>query len=118
MALSKEQIISSIDLKLEKVAVPEWGGDVFISEMSGTDRDAYEMSLLVRQGDKFVQDLSNARAKLVARCLVDEDGKRLFTEADIAALGKKSGAVLDRLDDVAKRLNGLEAKAVEDAEKK
>ena len=35
--LSKEQILKSDDLKSEIVAVPEWGGDVKVRVMTGTE---------------------------------------------------------------------------------
>jgi hypothetical protein len=47
------------------------------------------------------------RAKLLVKCLIDEAGERLFTDQDAPALGAKSGAVIDKLYDVASRLSGL-----------
>jgi hypothetical protein len=51
----------------------------------------------------------------VARCLVDEKGLRLFTDAEVSAVGAKDGTVVDRLFDVCKRLNKLDAADVEGA---
>ena len=42
MILSRDQILSVNDRKTEVVTVPEWGGDVIVSVMSGEQRDAYE----------------------------------------------------------------------------
>jgi hypothetical protein len=44
---------------------------------------------------------------------VDEDGKRVFTEAEVKALGAKSARALDRLFDTARRLSGLGDEDVE-----
>ncbi len=38
------------DLPRETVSVPEWGGEVLVRTMSGTDRDAFEASLLEKDG--------------------------------------------------------------------
>ena len=45
--LSKEAILAADDLPREKVNVPEWGGEVLVRTMSGTDRDAFEASLQI-----------------------------------------------------------------------
>lgn len=107
MALSKEQILSADDCKRRTVAVPEWGGDVLVSTMTGTARDAWEQSLLIRKNGKTEPNMENMRARLVAATLVDDEGKRLFTDDDVSALGKKSAAALERVCKVAQALNGI-----------
>jgi hypothetical protein len=52
-------------------------------------------------------DPANVRAKVVTRCVVDDDGNRLFTDADVVQLGGKSAAALERVYAVAARLSGL-----------
>ena len=49
--------------------------------------------------------------------MVDAQGQRLFSEADVAALGKKSAAALGRVYDAAARLAGLSAEDVEELTK-
>ena len=70
----------------------------------------------VQRGREVVQDTVNARAKLVVRALVDENGDRLFKDQDAGALGAKSGAVLDRLFDIVAEMSGISDTAVADAE--
>src|SRR6516162_3192004 len=91
MRLSRDDILKAADNEPEEVDVPEWGG-----------------SVLVRGGRRVV-DPANVRAKLVARCVVDDDGNRLFTDADVAELGGKSAAAMDRVYAVAARLSGMGA---------
>jgi hypothetical protein len=105
--LTFDQIISSQDLPKELVTVPEWGGDVYIATMTAGDRDAYEMSVANMQNGKMKPDMRNIRAKLVSRCLVDEDGVLICTEDKINDLSKKSSKVLDRLFDIASKINGI-----------
>lgn len=123
--LSRDAILAADDLKTQEVDVPEWGGTVLVRALSGEDRDAFEASLTMRRpvlvgpnkGQmENVPDPSNVHAKLVARSIVDENGKRVFTDADIALLGAKSSAALQRLWDVAAELSGLTDGAAEDAE--
>ena len=40
MALSKDQILSADDMGLLEVAVPEWGGRVFVRVMAVGERDS------------------------------------------------------------------------------
>lgn len=90
--LSKSAILAADDKKIITMDVPEWGGSVGIRVMSGTERDRFESEFV--GGNKSVDMV---RAKLVAKCLCDDDGERLFTEQEIPALGEKSAAVLDKL---------------------
>ncbi len=104
--LSKDAILAADDLPRETVHVPEWGGDVYVRTMSGTDRDAFETSLIAREGERDGR-MENVRARLVALTLCDESGVRLFEDREIAALGRKSARALDRVFAVAQRLNGI-----------
>ena len=101
--LTREQILAASDLKRETVNVPEWGGSVIVSTMTGLDRDAFEASV-IQDGQP---NMRNVRSKLVAACVVDEAGSRLFSMADVDALGSKSSGALDRVAVVAQRLNRL-----------
>lgn len=114
MYLTKEQILAVDDLQAEDVQVPEWGGTVRVRCMTGVERDAFERSNI---GEDGKQDISNFRAKLVARSIVDEHGNRLFSDADIEALGRKSIKALGRCFDVAMRLSAVTDDAVEELEK-
>lgn len=113
--LSKEAILSADDLEKELVEVPEWGGAVYVRALTGAERDAFEQSMVemrtVRQGRKqeTVREmrLQNIRARLCALTICDEEGNRLFTDADVQALGRKSASALNRVFQVAQRLSGL-----------
>lgn len=115
MALLNAAEIEAVDdRKHEDVPVPEWNGTVRVIGLTGTDRDAYEASFVDAKGKPAAQRLRNIRAKLLVKCLVDEDGKRLFTDDKAQVLGAKNGAVVDRLFDVARRLSGIGQGAVEE----
>ena len=115
MLLSREHILSSDDRKTEDVAVPEWGGSVRVRALSGAERDAYEAGIvqLRADGSKAIS-LQNLRGRLVSLSVVDEEGKRLFSDEDAIALGDKSASALERVFDVARRLSGLTEDDVEE----
>lgn len=118
--LGKDQITAADDRQWEDVPVPEWGGTVRLLGMSGTERNAYQSSLVVlgHDGKPTRMNMADQLAKLVGKCLVGEDFERLFTDKEVKALGAKNGAVLERLSKVASRLSGLRKEDVEDAEGK
>ncbi len=117
MLLTREQILSAQDLTTETVAVPEWGGEVRVKSLSGAERDAYEASVMRITGTNAQLNLLNARAKLVALAVIDENGKRMFGDGDVIALAAKSAAALQRVFDVANRLSGLNARDLEELTK-
>lgn len=112
--LSKDDILKAQDMKQEVVDVPEWGGKVIIQSMSSKARDEWEMTM-INQNEKNKMD--NIRATLVAACLVDEEGNNIFSSKDIAALGKKSAKVLDKLFAVAQKVSGIGENDVEELAK-
>lgn len=115
--LSHDEILNAQDEQFEDVSVPEWGGELRVKGLSGTERDALEASMIQGKGKKRDINLANLRAKLVAHSVVDENGERVFEDADIAALGKKSAAALQRAFEVAQRLSGLSQEDVEELTK-
>lgn len=100
MALGKAAILAADDKKMVDYDVPEWGGSVKLRVMTGTERDRFEGEFV--NNNKSVEMV---RAKLVAKCLCDDKGERLFDEKEIPQLGEKSAAVLDRLFTECMKLN-------------
>ncbi len=115
--LKRDDIMKIQDLTFEEVDVPEWGGSVRIKMMTGSERDAYEASLYELKGQEVKMNRDDVRAKLLVKCLVDENNERLFTDAEIKMLGKKSAKVLDKLFTVAQRLNAMTDEDVKKLEK-
>lgn len=114
MLLNRDQILSADDLTYKDVEVPEWGGVVRVRVMTGAERGDFEQSIITGRGKNRDINFKNLRGKLVARCLIDEDGERLFSDADIQALEEKSAAALSRVFDVCQRINGLTDSDVEE----
>ena len=117
--LSKSDIQSASDISTEIVLVPEWGGSVAVRQLTGTERDAFEASLVRTLPDGARQaDLADMRAKLCAACMVDGvTGDRLFGDSEVASLGNKNATALERVYKVAQRINGLGIDGVKEAEK-
>jgi hypothetical protein len=113
--LSKAQINAADDRKWEDVPVPEWGGEVRVRVLTGTERDAYEALGVVAAPNGAMQRRlpTDARTKLLVMCLVDADFQRLYTDKEVKDLAAKNGEIIDRLFDVATRLSAIGKHAVE-----
>ena len=109
--LTRDQILSSGKLKTEVVDIPEWGGEVTVTELTGRERDAWEASIM-SDGDKV--NMENVRAKLAVRTVVGKNSKRVFTDEDIEVVGNLSAAALSKIFNVASRLSGLTTSDVEE----
>ena len=118
MILTKDQILEADDLRTETVDVPEWGGSVLVRTMSGTDRDAFEASMITLSPDGTRKpNMTNMRAKLVALTVVDDAANRLFDASDVDRLALKSASALERVFEAAQRINGLGVDAQDDIAK-
>lgn len=112
--LDRAAILGADDLPLEVVEVPEWGGSVKVIGLTGTQRDAFEASVVQRNGKNKTMNLRNVRARLVSMTVVDAENKRIFGPQDVDELGKKSAAALDRVFSKAQELSGISVDDVEE----
>lgn len=115
--LTRDAILAAQDIQTEEVQVPEWRGSVMVRGMTGTERDAFEASVLTGKGRNRDVNLKNFRARLIVKSVVNGKGERMFTRADIDALGQKSAAAIARVFDVATRLSGMSDEDVEELTK-
>lgn len=104
-------------LPAHPVDVPEWGGRVYVRELTARERDDFEAGCVTLKGDKQTPNLRNYRGRLAALVLGDEGGNRLFADDDAGQLGDLPAAALDRVLDVARKVNGMTKEAQEEAEK-
>jgi hypothetical protein len=113
--LSRDDFLKAEDLVTEEVDLsdlPGYNGSLLVRGMTGRERDEFEASLQDQRSGQM--NLANTRAKIVARCVVDDDGKRLFDDSDVTCSAGKSGAALDRLFESRRGCRRLGPKDVED----
>lgn len=113
--LTREQILEKNDIKTEEVYVEEWGDSVLVRGLTGYERDLYQKSVYNTKTKEY--DGVNAFPKLIQMCVIDKDGKQIFTKADIDALGKKSASSLEKVGKAILKLSGLDNDSVEEEEK-
>jgi len=114
------QILAADDLPILKVTVREWKGDdgkplvLGVRVMTVEERDSYEKEWI---GNKE-RGIDNFRTKYLARCLCHpESGERLFDEAGIEQLAKKSASIVSKLFEKAMKHNNMTETDVEELAK-
>lgn len=103
--LGKDAILAAADIQPELVDVPEWGGQVYVRGLTASERDQFEFAV-VRARDGQAKRV-NIRAQLVAWGLCDEAGHRLFSDAEVAQLGRKSALAMERVFDRVRHLSAM-----------
>lgn len=111
--LNRSQILGCNDIKIDKIDVPEWGGEVGIKTLSLRDRDALDCAILNRRGE----DYTGIKSLWASRVICDDTGTPLFSDCDLPALSDKSEAVISRIVEYSKRTSGVAPGDVADAEK-
>jgi len=111
-----KEALADLKLKRKPVDVPGIDG-LFVAEISAEDLDEYN-TLLATATDaegKLVKPMPHLRSALVCKSLVDEDGKRLYTDQELDQVGRLPSAVLETLYQAARRINGVDESAEEAA---
>lgn len=109
--LTRDQFLGGVALGHEDVEVPELGGAVRVREMTVGEQEAYTRLIAP---DGATLDLDNFQAKLVTCTLCDESGALLLTPGDVEAVSRLSAVVVGRIWEAARRVNHIDAAAVEE----
>ena len=123
--------LEAIPRKTIEITVAETGETFVLREMSGTDRDKFEVSAFKDETETKIVDGKETsvsarkvdplylRARLVALCLVEKDSNvRLYADDEIHMLSDKlSASVIGQFFAAAQKMNALDGAAVEDAAK-
>ena len=108
----RDSILSQTQQTLPSEPVTFAGQAVHVRVMTGLERDGFESAYLASKA----AGKPNIRGAMAAYTVVDDQGQRLFTDADAEALGKLPAAELDRVFAIAQRLNKIDEKDVAELE--
>jgi hypothetical protein len=117
--MTLKEKIKTAQLKLEKVNVPEWDTDVYLSRMSGTERDIFDTEQLKAKAEEKTKGnivFQTLQPLLLSICLCDASGKKLFDKPE--EVQSLDSVVLDRLATLALKINALTQEAKVELEKK
>jgi len=110
--LGKEKLLTQAELEIKQVTFKN-GDWVFVREMTGKERNAFENSIMKQEKDnngvlQLVQKLDNFRSKLAVCTLCDEEGTLLFTMLDVERLSAAiSATMLEEIVKVAQSMNAI-----------
>lgn len=112
----RDRIKNYNDIQFEEVTA--WGEKMLVGTMTAAGRDAFEKSIIIMKGDGTTeQNLANMRAKLAVLTTYNMNKKKLFQVGDEEWLGEKSAAEVQKLFEVAMRLNKISEADVEELAK-
>lgn len=109
--LTRDQILTADDLQTKDVYVSQWGGSVRVRTMTAGERDIFEQ--MIFSGKDKAERRDNVRAAMLALTIVDDQGKRLFSEDHVKRLAGKSAAAVDKVFTEVQRLNAMSDEDVE-----
>lgn len=107
MILNREVILAT-KLRIERLFVPEWGGSVFVKELTAKELEENGIFTIDPRTNK--PDISRAAKIPTYMCLkkvVDDQGKRVFNDSDLAQLEQLHGAAVSRIADKVRTMSGL-----------
>jgi hypothetical protein len=108
--LTRQDCLAANDLSLKEYEVKAWDGVVYLKKMTAKDQIDFEE---MTQG----KDKKNILTKLLVMCVSDEQGNKLFTEADIDALNNKSAAAVMEISNAILEANYMTNDDIEDLSK-
>lgn len=117
--LGKDALLAKEKLQIEKVEFDD-GDYVFVRQMTGHERDAFEQSLLRKIRDKkgtvisYEQATEDFRAKLAVLTVCDEAGAPVLEQKDYILLSKNMSA--KRLETIINKAQELNKISEEDKE--
>jgi len=102
-----EEILSADQAQSLKVHVPEWKCDVWIRTLPLGELQAWELACVRARGD----GVDDYRTRYLSKCLVDEQGREIFTGEQLKRI---SGTIGARLFKIAQKHNELDDKEIEE----
>lgn len=86
---------------------PELVGDVIVRAMGAKELTLFNESLFQGNGKKRKIVTINIQAKMAVRCILDEDGKRIFSDDDADWLGELRADAVGKIFKTIQDLTGL-----------
>lgn len=112
--LTREALLQRGALPRKTVKLPVMGEEVLVQGLTGAQRDQFEGDSVVQRGKHRSTNFANMRARLVVLGVIHDDGQRVFTDSDAAAVGNLPAADIDVMFDAIRELSGMSSEDVEE----
>lgn len=114
----KEWLREQAGKRLTETVIFDGGVSLTVQGMTGTERDAWEAAQLFKNGRRKGEvNAENLRAKLIVRCLINEDGSRMFEDNEVAMVGSQPAHVVNKLYEACQRLNNMRDEDLDELKK-
>lgn len=113
MAWASKDSFFGAKVPFEQMEIPDVG-HIKVYGLTSGEKDAYENAVVRLEGKERNVKLANARAKLLIMTVRDNQGRPLFTDADMGRINNIPAQIVDPIMDVARRLSGMAGTEVED----
>jgi hypothetical protein len=100
----KDKLLA-VKTKEKKIEVE--GETLIIKEMLAGEATKYESSLYSIVNGQPVLKMEGSKSKMIALCVYDQDGKRVFEDKDIALIEKMPTTLIDKLFKECSSVNGM-----------
>lgn len=90
---------------VQRLTVPEWGGEVYVREITAGEYDRLQM--MHYEATKGANQ-TLLRANWVVSFMSDSDGNRILTDRDVADVAKMGAKAIDRIYEAGQRFNALD----------
>lgn len=107
---------TAVDRRFKVVTLPS-GRQVRIRSLRESEKARFEASVLTRKGEFSINKIREQRARLIIECVVDQEGRPLFSEEHLAELLQQDGAEMARLYDECRTFCGFDEDAIEELAK-
>lgn len=116
--VSREQFLTGLrTTPREDVPIPELGNGCVVPVwgMSALEYTRYQQQFQGKNGKLNQSRFAEFRQRLVVQCCRTDDGQPIFTESDVAEIGRQRADVIERIVTACQRLSGITTEDPEDA---
>ena len=97
--------------KTEKIVVNEKGDYVYVTEITGDDRNWYEKQSMRNDNGRMVQNYDGAIARMIVIGLTDESGKKMYGRNEWNKVQSWRSSLQQRLFDAICDISGISERA-------
>jgi hypothetical protein len=115
MGLTAEQIMQAKDTVVVERYIEEWGGNVFIRNLTADEWEKVQDTVFDKNGSAKGPSF---KAVVALHALCNKDGERLFADEQYSILAAKGNKPLAFIANVAQGLTGLTNAELEERKKK
>tara|TARA_R100000152_G_C6782231_1_gene219178 strand:- start:7194 stop:7592 length:399 start_codon:yes stop_codon:yes gene_type:complete len=115
---SREALLKLCERRYATVDIPEREVTVRIQSLSESEKSQYETCLIAKNGKGIMRErLQDATRRLLALCIVDDAGERIFSDGDLSALANLDAFVSSRIYDACQEHCGFNKGDIDDTVK-